>query len=423
MKTLSLTFCLVIVVLFGSVGGGFASDLPDCPSDETVSWHNCFGSITHFGGDLYVGEWKNDLKHGKGTYTYPSGDTYIGEFKDNVFNGQGVKTYTDGTVEEGIWKNNEFHQSRTNNQSLSNFGENHLLFSITDSFDYFAVREQKDEFDNINRRDYEFGCSYKLKVTNNTSSKVYIYRPIIQNFKMNEYSVSHQYFEKVIEPGKSENGRCTSCRVSEIYKYEPDLKLSDPEIFDLKEKYSCTSQENKIFVNGLFNADIFKFPEGSKFQYADKKQIVRVLTPLVLDWNIQDISSASEQPLFNLRNKTFSKQSIKSVLDSFIERLQNDDAFFIYSIGEVYAQGFFHENALVLEVTGKGSNPSIINEKKYDRLTRLGWQFTDGDFNFTLSISSDELVTENLAEFLFMSLKVYDIPENKIKVTYTIEID
>ena len=34
-----------------------ASDLPDCPSDLSVRWHNCFGTYTNSKGDKYVGEW------------------------------------------------------------------------------------------------------------------------------------------------------------------------------------------------------------------------------------------------------------------------------------------------------------------------------------------------------------------------------
>ena len=31
--------------------------------------------------NIYEGEWKNDLFHGKGTYTYPDGENYVGEWE------------------------------------------------------------------------------------------------------------------------------------------------------------------------------------------------------------------------------------------------------------------------------------------------------------------------------------------------------
>ena len=36
-----------------------------------------------FNGDKYVGEFKNNLFNGYGTYTFASGDKYVGEFKDH----------------------------------------------------------------------------------------------------------------------------------------------------------------------------------------------------------------------------------------------------------------------------------------------------------------------------------------------------
>ena len=43
--------------------------LPDCPSDISVRWDNCFGTYTFPNGEKYVGEFKDNKNHGKGTYT------------------------------------------------------------------------------------------------------------------------------------------------------------------------------------------------------------------------------------------------------------------------------------------------------------------------------------------------------------------
>jgi len=58
-------------------------------------------------GDKYIGENKNNLSHGLGTYYFVSGDKYAGEYKNNKRDGQGTYYYSDGEVEKGIWKNNE----------------------------------------------------------------------------------------------------------------------------------------------------------------------------------------------------------------------------------------------------------------------------------------------------------------------------
>ena len=95
-----------------SAGASFA--LPNCPSDQTKRYHNCFGTYTFPSGEKYVGEHKDDKQNGQGTYTFPSGDKYVGEFKNGNFNGQGTFTYANGTVEEGIWKDDKFQYARKN---------------------------------------------------------------------------------------------------------------------------------------------------------------------------------------------------------------------------------------------------------------------------------------------------------------------
>ena len=66
------------------------------------------GIYTWANGDIYVGENKNDLSHGHGTLTYVSGDKYVGEFKDGYKHGQGIEINADGSIyHNGEWKNDE----------------------------------------------------------------------------------------------------------------------------------------------------------------------------------------------------------------------------------------------------------------------------------------------------------------------------
>ena len=59
-------------------------------------------------GSTYKGEWKDDLKHGKGTYIYVTGEKYIGEWKNGNMNGQGAFNMADGTIyHEGLWEDGE----------------------------------------------------------------------------------------------------------------------------------------------------------------------------------------------------------------------------------------------------------------------------------------------------------------------------
>jgi len=51
-----------------------------------------------------VGEWKNGVFHGQGTFTLPTGEKYEGEFKDGERNGQGTYTWSDGRKYVGEFK-------------------------------------------------------------------------------------------------------------------------------------------------------------------------------------------------------------------------------------------------------------------------------------------------------------------------------
>ena len=87
--------------------------LPDCPSDYSVRWHNCFGSFPFEWGDKYVGEFKDFKLHGQGTYTYADGSKYVGEFKDDKLHGQGTYTYADGKKYVGEFKDDKLHGQGT----------------------------------------------------------------------------------------------------------------------------------------------------------------------------------------------------------------------------------------------------------------------------------------------------------------------
>ena len=77
------------------------------------------GTYTYLQGGKYIGGWKKDQKHGQGSLTLSDGDKYIGSFKDNNFTGQGTLTILDGgdfaDREEyvGAFKDDEFNGQGT----------------------------------------------------------------------------------------------------------------------------------------------------------------------------------------------------------------------------------------------------------------------------------------------------------------------
>jgi hypothetical protein len=57
----------------------------------------------------YTGEWKDDKKHGKGTYRWDNGMVYEGDWIENMRTGQGKFTWPNKQVYEGGWLNDRRH--------------------------------------------------------------------------------------------------------------------------------------------------------------------------------------------------------------------------------------------------------------------------------------------------------------------------
>ena len=107
MKKIIFTF-----FLFTSID---AYALPACPDISEV-WNNCYGTYYFSGknlGDKYTGEWKNDKRHGQGTYTHANGDKYVGNFKDEKYHGQGTYTYANGDKYVGNFKDGKIYGQGT----------------------------------------------------------------------------------------------------------------------------------------------------------------------------------------------------------------------------------------------------------------------------------------------------------------------
>ena len=66
------------------------------------------GIFYYKNGDIYEGECKNDVAEGKGIFYWSNGDRYEGEWKNNEKEGKGIKYYKNGKIEDGNWKNNNF---------------------------------------------------------------------------------------------------------------------------------------------------------------------------------------------------------------------------------------------------------------------------------------------------------------------------
>ena len=116
MKRLLPVLMGFVFLLFSSTEGW---GLPPCEGSPTasatttMSWTDCFGTMTYSTGGKYVGEWKDGLRHGQGTRIYASGGKYVGEWKDGKRNGQGTYTRAKGDKYVGGWKGGWKHGQGT----------------------------------------------------------------------------------------------------------------------------------------------------------------------------------------------------------------------------------------------------------------------------------------------------------------------
>ena len=89
--TLLRVFVAIFTVVMGSAYAQ-ESKLPTCPTNSRF-WTDCFG-VRDYGKDRYAGEFKDDKRHGHGTYASANGDKYVGDWKGGAESGTG--THIDG---------------------------------------------------------------------------------------------------------------------------------------------------------------------------------------------------------------------------------------------------------------------------------------------------------------------------------------
>jgi len=63
-------------------------------------------------GDVHIGEYQFDTRHGRGVYQYANGDEFDGTWQDGRQSGSGIYRYaSSGAAYEGKWQNGEMHGS------------------------------------------------------------------------------------------------------------------------------------------------------------------------------------------------------------------------------------------------------------------------------------------------------------------------
>ena len=205
----------IILILFAS--NALASSLPNCPSDQSKRYHNCFGTINFNNGDKYVGEWKDNKSHGQGTFTWGkdtewAGEKYVGEFKDNKRHGQGTYTYANGDKYVGEFKDGKCH------------GQGTYTFGINSEWagDKYVGEHKDNEFHGQGTYTYASGDKYvgEWKDGDQYGQGIYTYP---DGREERGYHMNDEYVPTICEnmglkKGTESFGQCVVSLINEINK-------------------------------------------------------------------------------------------------------------------------------------------------------------------------------------------------------------
>jgi hypothetical protein len=92
MRTLNLFLLFFFLFALNSYS------LPECNPNSKI-WNNCYGTFTSANGNKFAGEYKDDKKHGQGTYTFQDGRRYEGPWVEGEFKGEKVEGISSDTME------------------------------------------------------------------------------------------------------------------------------------------------------------------------------------------------------------------------------------------------------------------------------------------------------------------------------------
>ena len=108
----------------------------------------------------YSGDFKNNRRHGNGTFTFFNGSKYIGQWKNNFRNGKGSYIWPDGHKLEGKWSGDIY----TNFDDVNSLYPLSLPLSIVDFKSFAGVRlaVSDSKKNSTNPKLIKNGISYKM---------------------------------------------------------------------------------------------------------------------------------------------------------------------------------------------------------------------------------------------------------------------
>lgn len=105
---------LLALALAGLCGAALAEggSLPPCPdgadAGAAVMRDRCQARVRYATG-VYIGDFQNNRREGKGVWIYATGARYTGDFKDGKPSGQGTYSYPNGSKYVGAFRDGKFN--------------------------------------------------------------------------------------------------------------------------------------------------------------------------------------------------------------------------------------------------------------------------------------------------------------------------
>ena len=99
-ETHHVTYSLKEGIITGYVKNN--EKFPVAPEEAKKSPYR-FRVLNYNGGDFYIGETKNGLRHGQGIYHWSNGSYWYGTFSENYRQGYGALFRENGAIDYGLW--------------------------------------------------------------------------------------------------------------------------------------------------------------------------------------------------------------------------------------------------------------------------------------------------------------------------------
>jgi hypothetical protein len=175
-----------------------------------------YGELHYANGDIYIGQFRNGNRIGKGLYKYNSGNVYKGTWENNIKSGEGIFVYVDNKF---AFKGSFTNDNPDINSTYEFINENqYILFFTKNEYQYINANvynndNNKEETEiNLSKVKLYDKSTYEEDISGNTNSNSSLDNKVnnIQHFSSK--TISHK--------------KDSSLQLNNIQSYECDISTN-----------------------------------------------------------------------------------------------------------------------------------------------------------------------------------------------------